>query len=209
MVILKFGVLVSFGLSLIILAIQVLHTQSFGRRRLFSKAAGNAWKGVAYAFGQGMLPREKESAAKHLPTYSAGIIYHTGIFVAILAALALATDVKLPEVALPFFHVLMAGGFFTGAGLLLKRVVKPQMRYISCPDDFAANILVDIFLLAGFLALWHAALLPAFFTAAIILFLYMPMGKIRHCFFFFYSRLLFGSYFGRRGVLPRRRLARI
>ncbi len=209
MMILKFGVFISFGLSLILLTIQVLHAQSFGRRRLFSTAAGDPRKGVVYAFGRGMLPWEKESAARHLPTYIAGMLYHAGIFAAILVVLALAARVKLPEVTIPFLQVMMAAGFIAGAGLLLKRAVKPQMRYISCLDDFAANFLVDIFLLAGLLASWRAALLPAFFIMAIVIFLYMPLGKIRHCFFFFYSRFLFGSYFGRRGVLPRRRPARI
>jgi len=35
-----------------------------------------------------------------------------------------------------------------------------------------------------------------------VMFLYIPVGKIRHCFFFFYSRILFGLFYGRRGVLP-------
>ena len=205
MTVLKFGVFISFGLSLILLMAQVLHALSFGRRRLLSRPAGENRKGVFYAFGQGMLPWEKESAAKHLPTYIAGILYHAGIFSAILTVLALAASVKLPEVTVPFLQIMVAAGLLAGAGLLLKRAVKPQMRYISCPDDFAANILVDVFLLAGFLTSWSAAALPAFFIVAIVIFLYLPLGKIRHCFFFFYSRFLFGSYFGRRGVLPRRR----
>lgn len=209
MTVLRFGVFISFGLSLILLTIQVLHTQSFGRKRLLSRPSGNPRKGITYAFGQGMLPWEKESAAKHLPTYIAGMLYHAGIFATILTVLALATQVKLPRVTIPFLQVMMAAGFVAGTGLLLKRAVKPQMRYISCPDDFGANIIVDIFLLAGLLASWRAAALPIFFIIAIMIFLYMPVGKIRHCFFFFYSRLLFGSYFGRRGVLPRRRPARI
>lgn len=202
MTILKFGVFISFGLSLILLTIQVLHALSFGRSRLLSQPAGKSRKGVVYAFGQGMLPWEKESAAKHLPTYIAGILYHAGIFAAILTVLALAAQAKLPEVAIPLLQFLMAAGFLAGTGLLLKRVIKPQMRYVSCPDDFAANILVDIFLLSGLLASWYAAARPAFFVVATVTFLYIPLGKIRHCFFFFYSRLLFGTYFGRRGVLP-------
>ena len=202
MTVLKFGVFISFGLSLILLTAQVLHALSFGRRRLLSRPAGNPGKGIIYAFGQGMLPWEKESAARHLPTYVAGILYHAGIFAAILTVLAPAAGVKSPPAAIPFLQVMMAAGFLAGAGLLFKRAVKPQMRYISCPDDFVANILVDIFLLAGLMASWHAAILLAFYIVATVTFLYLPLGKIRHCFFFFYSRLLFGSYFGRRGVLP-------
>ncbi|MDH7512951.1 MAG: hypothetical protein QHH14_08395 [Clostridiales bacterium] len=209
MTVLKFGVFISFGLSLILLTIQVLHALSFGRHRLLSQPAGKRRKGVVYAFGQGMLPWEKESGAKHLPTYIAGMFYHAGIFSAILAVLALAAQVKLPEVTVPFLQIMMAAGLLAGVGLLLKRAIKPRMKYISCPDDFVANILVDVFLLTGLVSFWRATALPAFLIAAITTFFYVPIGKIRHCLFFFYSRLLFGSYFGRRGVLPRRGPARI
>jgi len=199
---LRFAVLISFAVSLILLALQVRHARSFGRRRLFSSPAGNSRKGVLYAFGRGMLPWEKESAARHLPTFIAGMVYHAGIFAVLFFVLALAARVRLPEATVPLLRTLMAAGFLAGTGLLLKRAVKPPMRHISCPDDFAANLLVDVFLLAGLLASWRAAVLPAFFIVAIATFLYMPLSKIRHCFFFFYSRLVFGSYFGRRGVLP-------
>jgi hypothetical protein len=35
-----------------------------------------------------------------------------------------------------------------------------------------------------------------------ITFVYVPLGKIRHCLYFFFSRIFFGKFFGRRGVLP-------
>jgi hypothetical protein len=202
MLLLKFGVFVSFGLSLFLLTYLVLHTLSFGKRQLHSKAEATRWKGVAYAFSLGMMPWEKESAAKHLPTYVAGIFYHIGIFAAIFYVLFSAASLSLPETVLSPFRALLAVGFICGTGLLLKRTVKRQMRYISCPDDFAANILVDLFILSGFLSSLLSAAIPVFKILAILTFLYMPLGKIRHCFFFFYSRILFGSYFGRRRVLP-------
>jgi len=163
---------------------------------------------MIYAFGRGMLPWEKESAARHLPTYVAGLVYHAGIFAAIALALAQAAGIHLPNAAVSVIRISMAAGLCVGAGLLLKRLTKSQLRHISCPDDYAANILVDGFILAGLLSSWLPAALPVFHVAAIVTFLYMPLGKIRHCFFFFYSRFLFGSYFGRRGVLPPKRAAK-
>jgi hypothetical protein len=208
MAILRYGVLISFFISIVLLTVQVLQTFSFGRRRPHSQPEGNRWRGVAYAFGRGMLPWEKESAARHLPTYIAGMLYHGGIFAAVLAVLSVAAAIHISEVILLFLQVLMAVGILAGTGLLLKRAVKSPMRHISCPDDYAANVLVDIFILTGLLASRLDAAVPAFLVIAILTFLYMPLGKIRHCFFFFYSRFLFGSYFGRRGVLPRRRPAK-
>jgi len=208
MAMLKFGVFVSLIISLGLLAFQVLHTIKFGRRRLHSPAEGSQRKGIAYAFGRGMLPWEKESAARHLPTYMAGMIYHAGIFAAVFWVLCLAGGIRLPRAVLTIVQVLMSAGFLSGAGLFLKRFIRPGMRYISCPDDYVSNLLVDGFVISGLLASWLAAAKPVFFIIAMITFLYMPLGKIRHCFFFFYSRLLFGAYFGRRGVLPRQRPAK-
>lgn len=208
MAMLKFGVFVSLIISLGLLAFQVLHTIKFGRRRLYSKGEGKPWEGVAYAFGRGMLPWEKESAARHLPTYVAGMIYHAGLFAAIIWVLCLAAGIRPPQAVLMIFPFLMGAGFLSGAGLFLKRVIHPKMRYISCPDDYASNLLVDAFVFSGLLSSWLAAATPVFFILAVLTFLYMPLGKIRHCFFFFYSRLLFGAYFGRRGVLPRQRPAK-
>jgi nitrate reductase gamma subunit len=152
-----------------------------------------------------MMPWEKESAAKHLPTYVAGMSYHAGIFSAILCALSLAASVRLGPALVLSLQVLMAAGFLAGTGLLIKRTMRPEIRHISCPDDYAANLITDILILCGLLAVRLEALETVFLLAAAVTFLYMPVGKIRHCFFFFYSRFLFGSYFGRRGVLPRRR----
>ena len=42
---------------------------------------------------------------------------------------------------------------------------------------------------------------PVLNIITIVVLLYVPVGKIRHCFFFFYSRILFGMFFGRRKVL--------
>lgn len=205
MIILRTGVFIVFFVSLVLLTAQVLNTLSYGRRRLHSEAAGSRLSGVTYALGRGMLPWEKESAAKHLPTYVAGMIYHAGVFAAILFALLQAFGIRLSEAAVAVLRLALAAGLLSGAGLLLKRAVHPKMRHISCPDDYVSNLLVDAFILIGLLSSWLDAAAPVFLIAAIATFLYMPLGKIRHCFFFFYSRILFGSYFGRRGVLPRKR----
>lgn len=205
--VLRVGVLISLTISLALLTTQVLKTLPFGRRRLHSPDEGSRSKGITYAFIRGMMPWEKESAARHLPTYVAGMIYHAGIFAAIFWALCLAGGIRLPRAVLTFVQFLMAAGFLSGTGLFLRRVIRPGMRYISCPDDYVSNLLVDGFVFSGLLASWLTGVKPVFLIVAMITFLYMPLGKIRHCFFFFYSRLLFGTYFGRRGVLPRQKPA--
>jgi hypothetical protein len=199
---LRFGVIFSFLFSIISLSVLVLKTFSFGKKPLYAKPRGDAKKGVIYAFGRGMLPWEKESSSKHLPAYVSGMLYHAGIFAALFYLLSLILSLELSK---PFIFVLRSLfflGFLGGFTLLFKRIFLPPMRKISCPDDFAANAIVDLFLIFAFVHTYSVRATPLFFLLAVVMFLYIPVGKIRHCVFFFYARILFGLFYGRRGVLP-------
>ena len=199
---LRFGVIFSFLLSAIALSLLVLKTFSFGKKILYAKPGGDAKKGVLYAFGRGMLPWEKESSSKHLPSYFAGMLYHTGIFAALFYLLSLIFHLELSKLFISLLRLLFVLGFMGGFILLLKRILLAPMKKISCPDDFAANIIVDLFLISALVHTTSARVTPLFFLLAIVMFLYIPLGKIRHCFFFFYTKILFGLFYGRRGVLP-------
>jgi len=198
---LKYGVIVSFFISIVSLSILVLRTFSFGTKPLYAQPKGDVKKGILYAFGKGMMPWEKESAGKHLLSYIGGILYHLGVFGSCFYLLVILVSLDLPLLVLLFMRIVLAVGVISGVGLLLKRIFSPQMRILSCPDDFAANIIVNIFVLTALLHSFHP-MTHFFFLAAIIMFLYMPLGKIRHCFFFFYTRILFGIFYGRRDVFP-------
>ena len=200
--ILPIAVFCTFLIALSLLGLSLWKTFSFGRRKLFSEERGEKTKGIAYALGKGMLPWEKESASRHLATYIGGVVYHAGVFVAIGYVLWLAAGGRLAGWLLTFLQIALSIGLVSGLALLIKRVVKPSMRAISCADDFIANILVDVLLLIGLISTLYSGWVPFYFVAACVLFIYTPLGKIRHCFYFFYSRILFGSYFGRRAVFP-------
>ncbi|TFH66028.1 MAG: hypothetical protein E4G91_00295 [Candidatus Zixiibacteriota bacterium] len=199
---LRLAVALSAVYCLIALTVLIARTFSFGGQPRYAKAHGSSARGVVYAFGQGMLPWEKESASKHLPTFFAGILYHAGIFAAIFFLVAALLLIKLPDVATLIVRLLAVIGLLSGIGLLVKRSALPYMRFISCLDDYIANILVGLLLLSAILATYNSVLQFAMMAVAIILLLYIPVGKIRHCAFFFYSRILFGKFFGRRGTIP-------
>ena len=199
---LRLGVVLSALYSVVALTILIVRTFSFGRRAQHAKGQGSAARGIIYAFGQGMLPWEKESASKHLPTFFAGIFYHLGIFAALFYLIAVLAEIGLPELVIQIIRLLLVAGLANGIGLLVKRSAFAHMRFISCLDDYVANTLVGLFLTAALLAAFDQTSQTAMMILAMILMLYIPVGKIRHCVFFFYSRVVFGKFFGRRGVLP-------
>jgi hypothetical protein len=202
LLIMKFAVIGTFIFAIFSLFFLALKTFSFGIKKHYATPRGDVKKGIIYAFGKGMMPWEKESAGNHLPTYFAGLCYHTGIFLSLFYLTAIIIHVPIPPTLIFFFQVISILSAVSGLGLLIKRLSSPMLKAISCADDFAANLLVDVFLIASFLhTIWPGMTLFLFTTAA-VMFLYIPLGKIRHFIFFFYVRILFGIFYGRRGIFP-------
>jgi nitrate reductase gamma subunit len=200
--ILRIGVIASVLFCIVALAVIVMRTFSFGRKRIYAHPQGSSFAGIRYAFGQGMLPWEKESATRHIWTYIGGILYHLGILTAMLFLGTMLLNVSLSTTLFQVVRILLTIGGIGGVGLLIKRMLKPHMKFLSSRDDYLANILIDLFLFLALVSTFAEIFLAPFTIIAIIIFIYTPFGKIRHCVFFFYSRVLFGIFFGRRGVLP-------
>ena len=200
--VLKLGVAASALSCLVVLTVMVMRTFAFGRRPTYAHPQGSSFAGILYAFGLGMLPWEKESAAKHIWTYIGGALYHVGILIAMLFLATVLLRISLPSTLLQAVRILLVIGALSGVALLTKRILKPHMRSLSGGDDYLANVLVDLLLLSALAATLAETMLVPFLAVAIITFVYIPFGKLRHCVFFFYSRILFGDFFGKRGVVP-------
>jgi len=199
----KLGVVISFLYAAAFLGYLLWRNFSFEHRLYYAHSRGDEKKGIFYALGPGLLPWAKESASRHLGVYLTGIAYHTGIGAgfAFLGISLLGFD--FGHLGRLLFQVFLGGGLISGLGLLLRRIIQKSLRFISCGDDYGANLVVDLFLALalGHLFGWISEIL--FFVSSIVLLIYLPWGKIRHCLFFFVSRVFFGRFFGRRGVLPR------
>jgi len=172
-------------------------TQAYGQRKLYSAPAGDPKAGVRYAFTKAMSPMAKESVRENLPSYLAGMAYHMGLFTALGLLVVALVRVALPAPLIWVARALLVAGFLGGLALLLKRALKAELRGLSHPDDYVANLLGTVFValaLTGPTTVW--------LLSAILLLLYVPLGKIRHCFFFFSTRAAMGAFFGRRGVFP-------
>jgi len=109
---------------------------------------------------------------------------------------------EMPEdIATLMALVLGLGAIFGAAGGIM-RLADQNLRALSTPDDHFAVWLVTVWMAVGAAATLNAALLASFYVLSAVTLVYAPMGKIRHCLYFFFSRVFFGRFFGRRAVLP-------
>jgi hypothetical protein len=200
MVYLKLSVIISALFSLVALCFLIYQAMAFGQSVYYSKEKGSRMRGILYAFGRGMMPWEKESAGKHLPSYLAGVTYHIGIFAALIYLAFMISSFEITSSIMTIFQIIMLAGGLCGLGLLAKRIFSPVMKFISYPDDYASNSIVDLFIFLALFSSFSSAAASLLYIIAILMFLYIPLGKIRHCFFFFLTRMVFGIFFGRRKV---------
>ncbi len=199
---LQIGLATATVFAIVSLSTQLWRTTRTGGKSSYAPPSGSTRKGVWYAFTAGMLPASKESIRKHIPTYIAGILYHLAIVSS--AAYLIVTALKFEPItaSLWMIRICVLVGLFAGVALLAKRITFAKMRIISTPDDYLSNLLVDLFLALTLVTTFLVDWLPVLYVVTIVLLLYIPVGKIRHCVFFFYTRVLFGLLFGSRGVLP-------
>jgi len=194
--------LAAFIICLISLLSHFIKVISSGAPIDHAQAKGTIGPGIRYSFTKGMSPTKKETAYLHLPTYTAGILYHIGTFLGFALLALLFFEVVLPTWMITPIIVLLVITGISGFGILIKRILSNKQRKLSNPDDYISNFLVSGFhfvLIAGFL--WSGSLSYVLIYAA-VLFLYMPLGKLKHTVYFFTSRMHLGIFFGRRGVWP-------
>lgn len=201
---LRIGVVICGLGAAVALAAQAARAGAYGRRPLHAPAAGSAARGVLYAFGPGMSPLAKESTRTHPWAYALGVAYHLGVFAAFAELLLLLLSVDVAPTAAGVLGAPMLAGALGGLGLLARRGASAPLRGLSVPDDAIANLLTTGFVALAWARLRQPAVEPALLIAAMLLLCYVPVGKIRHCVFFFVSRRHLGRHFGRRGTFPLR-----
>ena len=171
-----------------------------GKPNDFAQPAGMIGPAVTYSFTGGMSPRKKESAYLHLPTYAAGIVYHLGTFISIALFFCFLSDLLFSRGINFIFSAFLLLSGCCGIGVFIKRIVKPNLRSLSNPDDYISNLLVTAFQMGTAVFLFFPN--PSYFVLAALLMLYFPAGKLKHAVNFFAARYQLGVFFGRRGVWP-------
>ncbi len=162
---------------------------------------GSSWRGILFAFTLGMAPWEKESTRIHWIAYLRGIFFHLGIFMAFGVLLASPWLEVLPGWLVWIGMAVTGFGALFGFAGIFMRLAGPNERALSLPDDYASVFLTSLFITLAFATLVWPSLLPAFYVVTGIMGAYIPISKIRHCVYFFYSKFFFGKGFGHRGVI--------
>ena len=112
-----------------------------GSPKDLSQKSGNITQAVCYSCIGAMSPMQKESAYLHLPTYTAGIFFHIGNFLAIavylLFTLAVIFNFQIPiESTTNLIVMILAAIIFIaavcGMALFIKRLAKKELRDLSC-----------------------------------------------------------------------------
>ncbi len=173
-----------------------------GKPKDYSQPKGDLGSSVRYSLTGAMSPTKKESAYLHLPTYTAGLLYHLGTFLSLFLFILFLAGFY-PEGLIQYIlaGILVVTGL-SGAGILIKRISKQQLRSLSNPDDYLSNLLVTLIQLLTAWAIINAQVLPLYFISISALLLYLPLGKLKHTIYFFAARYHLGFFYGWRGVWP-------
>ena len=167
-----------------------------------SPIKGSPSHGISYAFTLGMMPWAKESTRIHMIAYLRGIGFHIGIFTTIGALLISPFWGFLPILLNMLLAFVLGIGALFGAVGGVMRIMEHNLRGLSNPDDHFAVWLVTVWMAVAALSVGNEAFLVLFYFLSAVTLAYVPLGKIRHCLYFFFSRTFFGKFFGRRAVFP-------
>lgn len=166
-----------------------------------SRPNGSVPRAILFAFTLGMAPWEKESTRLHWIAYLRGIFFHVGVFTAFGLLFASLLGWQLPLwISWPAAIIAGLGSLFGFAGIAM-RLAGENERVLSLPDDYFSVVLTSWFAAIATLAVFFSSLQIVFYISSALLLLYIPISKIRHCLYFFYSKFFFGKSFGQRGVI--------
>ena len=171
-----------------------------GKPKDFSKTKGDINSAIKYSYTGGMSPAKKESAFLHLPTYIAGMLFHIGTFISLVLFISNVLNVELIYEIKILISIILSISGISGFLILNKRISKRELKSLSNADDYISNVIVTLFQIITIVYLFIP--LNLYFVISSLLFLYLPMGKLKHTIYFFAARYHLGLFYGKRGVWP-------
>jgi len=179
---------------------------------------GSKFGGVVKTYLKGLIilpfiPWVKNTFSKNPIVYLAGFIFHIGLFVIIFLGTAHMLVWKsllgfgwatLPT---PIIDWLAAVTIIAIIALAINRIVNPVLRKISGVPEWLNLIFVFIPFITGYMMyhhLWfqYEMLYSLHMFSVDWLLIWIPMSRISHFMFYFFSRTIHGAQFGKRAVTP-------
>ncbi|MHC1783747.1 MAG: hypothetical protein AB9891_13495 [Anaerolineaceae bacterium] len=157
------------------------------------------------------IPWVKNTFSRNPLIYIGGGLFHLALFVVLI----LGTPHMLvwksligfgwPTLPLPIVDWLAVGGIIGMLILVLNRRMNPVLRLISGPAEYLAWLFVFLPMVTGYMMthhLWfpYEVLYSLHMISVDILMIWIPFSRISHFMFYFFSRAIHGSQFGKRGV---------
>lgn len=173
-----------------------------GRRPDLSRPSGRPTAGLVYNFTAAMLPSHKESIARHPLEFAVGLLMHAGVVMALAGVVGLLVAPSRATQALSLGRPLLAAALAANLFLFIRRATSATLRTLNTPDDYLALLATGGLLALAVAGPVNAVLQSAFLAYGGLLFVYLPLGKLRHAVFFFVARGDYGRRLGYRGVYP-------
>jgi nitrate reductase gamma subunit len=175
-----------------------------GRDR--APARGVQREGIRYAYATLARPWDLPSTRRHWFRWLEFALFHLAVAIAIALTFLIPYAPRLvsPPTVTHFLQAAIALGALVGLSRLARRLVRPEMRVISSPDEIFSLVMLVVWMLAGVLAapMRSEPAILTFFLLTTFLLIYVPFSKISHYIYWPFIRFYLGKQLGHRGVYP-------
>ncbi|HPC05507.1 MAG TPA: hypothetical protein PLI60_02195 [Anaerolineaceae bacterium] len=179
---------------------------------------GSKVEGAAISFLKGILiwpfiPWVKDTFKRNPIIYIAGGLFHLGLFVVLILGTAHMLVWKSllgfgwATLPLPIVDWLAAVAIVAMIVLFIHRLTNPVMRLISGWPEWLNLLFVFLPMVTGYMMTHHLffryeVLYSLHMLSVNIMLIWIPISRISHFVFYFFSKAIHGADFGKRSVSP-------
>ncbi len=191
---------------------------SLGWSKDLAKPRGSKGAGVVKSFLRGgiifpFFPREKSAYANNPIVYIAGGLFHLSLFVVVVLGTAhmlvwkSLVGIGWPTLPLPIVDWMAAVGIIAMVALIVNRAVHPVMKLLTGPAEVMSWLFVFLPMLTGYMMTHHMffpyeVLYSLHMISINVMLVWIPLSRISHFMFYFFSRTQHGVEWGKRNAMP-------
>lgn len=182
------------------------------------KSRGSKFGGVIKTYLKGFLilpfyPWVKNTFNRNPLVYIAGGFFHLSLFIVVFLGTAHMLVFKSllgfgwATLKTPIVDWFAAIAIISLIMLLINRLVNPVVKMISGPSEYINWLVVFLPFLTGYLMFHHVGspyekIFSLHMLSVDFLLIWIPLSRISHFMFYFFSRTIHGVEFGKRAVSP-------